>query len=165
MEPSKHELVIRLLQFLPHNILDKLKTHIELDEYAKSIHYQMIGIINNRKIAYAKSYINIRGETIHMSSDFTDAGQLFYLSNNCYGNDIWLPFEGIKDTIIIKTSDKFITNKALLNDPLNKEVHSFFRFINKNNFIVSMYLKGLKLQRNTSLTSVDSNDILINMIH
>jgi len=165
MEPPKLELVIRLLQFLPHNIFDKLKKQIKLDECAKSIHYQIIGLINNRKIAFVKSYINMRGETINMSSDFTDNGQLFYLSNNYYGNDIWLPFEGIKDNIIIKTSDKFITNNALLNEPKNKEVHSFFRFINKNNFIVSMYLKSIQLKINTSLTYLDSNDKLLNLIH
>ena len=167
MEISKPklEVVMRLLQFLPHNIIDKLKKNIKVEEYAKSIDYKIIGVINNRLIAFVKGYTNMCGETVNLSSDFTETGQLFYINKNYYRNYIWLPFEGIEDNIIIKSSDKFITNKELLNETKNKEVYSFFRFINKNNFIVSMYLKTIILHKNMPVNVIDSNDKLLNLIH
>tara|TARA_Y100000590_G_scaffold359965_1_gene416019 strand:+ start:1671 stop:2168 length:498 start_codon:yes stop_codon:yes gene_type:complete len=165
MEKPKLEIIMRLLQFLPHNIIDNLKKNVKVEEYAKTIDYKILGLINNRLVAFVKNYTNMCGETVNISSDFTTTGQLFYITNNYYGNYIWLPFEGIEDNVIIKSSDKFITNKELLNETKNKEVYSFFRFINKNNFIVSMYLKTIILHKNTPINVIDSNDTLLNLIH
>lgn len=138
--------IIPLLQFIPHNIISQLKPKISENEFIKDIDYRVVGSFNKRKIVFVKSFRNKAGHVIKLSSLFNPKGQLFYQTFNYFGNCIWLPFEEIIDGKLIKATDQIINNPKLLETDKYSTVKDFYRFINKNNFIVSCYLNETDIQ-------------------
>lgn len=161
---SSDTTVLKLLQFIPYNMINNLKRKIDDKYKIKSIDYIIIGQVNNNKLVFVKSYTNNADTKIYLTSDFSSTGQLFYLTNNCYGKSLWLPCEGVTNNndkiTIIKSSDKFVNNPKLLKSV--EDIQTYHRFIDKHRFMISLYLSSIEITKNKNI--IENNENINSML-
>lgn len=125
--------VLSLLSFINPHLYSSIKTTIIEKESVKNCKYEVLGILNGRKIVIVTKSEHYNGMKFHFRKLFYE----FKTMSNCR---IFIPCDEIKNGTIIRSTEKYIKNPHLISKSKTPELFIYFRFINKLTFIVSDYL-------------------------